>query len=86
MALCIKNWRAIFFKLKTLIHKIICVENSIDPESIKDYNTATAMTKTFVWRKRSQQLSQIRKIRRKGIEYLLKFSLTFLFFFSLKLR
>ena len=48
-----------FFGLETLIHELICVKNNFNPESIKNDNGAVAMRKTFVLRKRSQQIHQI---------------------------
>ena len=61
MSLNIKYWRAIFFtKLKTLIHKLICVK-TIYPATIKNDNGAVAMRKSFVWRERKQQIHQFLK-------------------------
>ena len=43
-----KRARQIVSKLKTLIHKLICVKNSVYPESTKNSNGAIAMSKKIV--------------------------------------
>ena len=59
MSLNLKYWRTRFFpKLKSLIYELICVKNDFYPETIKNYNGAIAMRKTFVQRVRKQQLHQ----------------------------
>ena len=40
-----ENGRTRFFKLKTLIHKLICVKDNSQPASITDDNEAVAMKK-----------------------------------------
>ena len=84
MKLFMTNGRARFiFKLDTLIHKLIFVKINFHPAANYNDNAVVAMRKYFVQRKRRQQPHPLKKI--KGIEDLIYWAPTFLFFTLLKL-
>ena len=79
MTLNMKNRRAGFFELNTLIHELICVKKNLYSSSIKITMEPLQWEKN-VWREPNQSLNQFKKIRRKYIEDLVNCALTLFFF------